>query len=170
MTALEKRLLKQWESGKITTEIFNAQFPIDVSNNAQYLIDEINNAAKLAKNKELSSLINLIYLCENKAPFIDVLNELLINPNHKSHQFITKTLQNLKQPSSVKFIKQALETDFDYLNYTASEPEAIAKWFSWALFSIGTEEAINTLRQYAQSDNAGIKKEMTYRLNKFLRE
>ena len=143
MTALEKHLLEQWENGNITTDAFKAQFPIDVNHNAQYVINEINSASKSVKNTTLDSLIHLIYLCDNKAPFVDVLNALLLNPNHKSHQLVTKTLQNLKHPSSVKFIKQALETDFDYLNYTASEPEVIAKWFSWALFSIETEEAIN---------------------------
>jgi hypothetical protein len=167
MTALEKRLLKQWENGAITTDAFKAQFPIDVQNNASYAVDKINKALKSDKNKALNSLIHLIYLCDNKAPFIDILNALLLNPHHKSHQFVTKNLQQLKHPSSVTFIEQALATNFDYLNYTGSEPEVIAKWFSWALFSIGTEEAVNTLKQYAQSDNAGIKKEMLYRLNKF---
>lgn len=166
MTALEKRLLAQWQNGNITTEAFKAQFPIDVNRNAPYLIDAINEAMKSAKNKTLNSLINLIYLCDDKTPFVDVLNELMLNPNHKSHQFVVKTLQHLKQPSSVKFIERALETDFKYLDYTASEPEVIAKWFSWALFSIGTEEAVNALKKYAQSNNAGIKKEMMYRLSK----
>jgi hypothetical protein len=108
----------------------------------------------------------LIYFCENNEALMGVLNELLINPNHKKHQFITKTIQSLKNPSSISFIKKVLNTGFNYLNYTGSDAEVIAKWFSWALLSIDTKEAIDVMKEFAKSDNEGIKKEMIYRLNK----
>ncbi len=55
---------------------------------------------------------------------------------------------------------------FEHLAYTASEPGVIAKWFSWLLFEIGTEEAISVLRQYTQSQDPAVATEMRYRSSK----
>ncbi|MBB3120119.1 hypothetical protein [Pseudoduganella violacea] len=51
-------------------------------------------------------------------------------------------------------------------DYTSSEPEVIAKWFSHALADIGTADAIALIRKFAGSPNAGVAKEMMYRLEK----
>jgi len=42
----------------------------------------------------------------------------------------------------------------------------IAKWFSWALFSIGTKEATEVIKEFSNSKDEGIRNEMIYRLNK----
>jgi hypothetical protein len=166
MTRLEKRLLTQWQNAEITTESFKEQFPIDLNYAVDFIISEIYKILKSNKKGELNNLIQLINFCENKAPLTYILNELLIEPNHKSHQFIAKLIQENKSPSSIPYIKAALESRFSYLQYTCSESEVIAKWFSHALASIGTEEAINCIKKFAQSSDEGIKKEMNYRLVK----
>ena len=96
---------------------------------------------------------------------ITLLNELLVTPGHEEHQQIAKLLQNIKSPSTIPFVRKALESNFDYLEYTCSDSNAIAKWFSWLLFSIGTEDAINLIKEYTQSTDKGIRKEMIYRLS-----
>jgi hypothetical protein len=99
--------------------------------------------------------------------YVDILNELLINPNHRSHQEIAKTLQDYApSPSTVPFVRKVLESNFDYLEYTCSDSDAIAKWFSWILCSIGTTEAIDLKKQYSKSSDEGIRNEMLYRLKK----
>ena len=98
--------------------------------------------------------------------FIDELNILLLDPNHRKHQIITKKIQDLGNPKSIPFIREALKSNFDYLEYTGSDSDAIAKWFSWALFAIGTKEAIAIIKEYTKSDDEGIRNEMVYRLNK----
>jgi hypothetical protein len=97
---------------------------------------------------------------------IELLNELLITKGHKRHQLIAKILQDVKSPSTIPFARRALESNFDYLEYTCSDSDAIAKWFSWLLFSIGTEDAIELIREYTQSADDGISEEMIYRLSK----
>ena len=120
----------------------------------------MNNAQiKILKDLETSHL-------SNSELDINILNSLLIEPGHHQHQLIAKILQDAKNPSSIPFVRKALETNFDYLGYTCSEPEVIAKWFSWLLFSIGTEEAINLIEEYTKSPNEGISSEMKYRLAK----
>ena len=97
---------------------------------------------------------------------IELLNELLVAKGHRQHQLIAKILQDVKSPSTIPFVRRALESNFDYLEYTCSDSDAIAKWFSWLLFSIGTEDAIDLIRVYTQSTDDGIREEMIYRLNK----
>ena len=97
---------------------------------------------------------------------ITLLNELLVSPGHEEHQQVAKLLQNIKSPSTIPFVRKALESNFDYLEYTCSDSNAIAKWFSWLLFSIGTEDAINLIKEYTKSTDKGIRKEMIYRLSK----
>lgn len=98
--------------------------------------------------------------------FITILNCLLINPNHHSHQYVARLLQEMACPTSIPYIKQVLDSEFAYLEYTCSESEVIAKWFSWILYSIGTKEAIDIIKEYTKSKDIGIRKEMLYRLKK----
>lgn len=97
---------------------------------------------------------------------VDLLNELLVNTEHHQHQMIAKTLQHVKSPSTIPFVKRALDSNFDYLEYTCSDHDAIAKWFSWLLFSINTKEAISLIEEYSKSPNKDIRNEMIYRLDK----
>lgn len=50
--------------------------------------------------------------------------------------------------------------------HTNSEQGVIAKWFSHALASIGTPEAIELIKEFAKCDDAGIAEEMNYRLRR----
>jgi hypothetical protein len=72
----------------------------------------------------------------------------------------------LKTPSSVPFIRKVLESKFEGIPYNGSNSRSMAKWFSWALYSIGTEEAIEVIKDHANSEDEGIREEMRYRLKK----
>ncbi|UEG55142.1 hypothetical protein LLH06_09225 [Mucilaginibacter daejeonensis] len=111
-------------------------------------------------------VITLIDVSGPSVEFVDILNKLLSHPYHHKHQEIAKHIQLLKSPTSVEYIDKVLETNFDFLEYTAAESEAIAKWFSWALYSIGTKDAIDVMKKYANVMDEGIKNEMQYRLKK----
>lgn len=137
-----------------------------MTNDKEYIFEQIHNGIESKDTKELELAINLIWTSGyDLAIFTEILNELLLVKHHRSHQVITKRLQSIASPTSVPFIRKVLETNFDYLEYTCSEDEVIAKWFSWALYAIGTDEAINLIKEYTFSDNEGIKNEMIYRLN-----
>jgi hypothetical protein len=166
MTDIERKLLLEMGGGEITRHQFYKEFPVDIRNSKDYVINEIRSAIDKENVEELELAISMIWLSENVGQFVDILNELLINPNHLSHQLITKTIQESKNPSSIPYIKRVLQSNFDYLAYTGSDSDAIAKWFSWALHSIGTKEAIDVMKEYAKSEDEGIRNEMIYRLSK----
>lgn len=167
MTEIDKQLLSDLNCGMITTEEFLMTFSIDVKSNPEFVRKEILTAIERHDPNEIQCILGLIWASDDIFPFVDLLNELLINPNHRSHQQIAKNLQDYApSPSTVPFVRKALESKFDYLEYTCSESNVIAKWFSWLLYSIGTKEAIELMKEYSDSNDEGIRDEMRYRLRK----
>lgn len=97
---------------------------------------------------------------------IDLLNELLLSDQHHQHQRVARALQLAGDPSTVAFVATSLRRSFDRLAYTASEDAVIVKWHSWVLADIGTVDAVQLIREYAESANPEIAKAMRYRLNR----
>jgi hypothetical protein len=127
---------------------------------------DIRDAIQNKDETKLDSFITELLLKQDLSGYVDLLNQLLLVPFHYHHQSVTKALQNIKSQSSVYFIGKVLETNFSYLEYSGSDSDAIAKWFSWALFSIGNQDAIDLMKKYASSTDEGIRNEMRYRLSK----
>jgi len=166
MTEKDKQLLTDLEYGKISYDQLLERFSINIKEDSEFVRKEIYAAVHSAKSEEIGMTLPLIWLSEDIDKYIDILNELLINPNHRNHQEIAKGLQDYPSPTTVPFVRKALESNFDYLEYTCSESKAIAKWFSWLLYSIGTTEAIELMKEYSNSNDEGIRNEMIYRLKK----
>ncbi len=127
---------------------------------------KIRKAIQDKNQEELDSAIEeLLYEtdCSNHA---DILNQLLLVPFHYKHQYIARKIQDLKVTSSVPFIRKVLESKFEGIPYNGSDSYSMAKWFSWALYCIGTEEAIEVIKDHANSEDEGIREEMRYRLKK----
>jgi site-specific recombinase len=122
----------------------------------------------MLSHKEIKKVLAQLAASDDLPDNTDVLNELLLNPNHRSHQRIVKRLQGIADPSTVPFVRKALESNFDYLAYTCSDDAVIAKWFSWLLYAIATDDAIALMIAYSTSDNEEINKEMRYRLQKIV--
>ncbi len=167
MTAQEIAILSKYSNQEIHFEDLRPEIIFDRLQDVGYVSAFIENALQ-SNDENLAEASCAIYFYFNdKVKLEKHLNQLIINPNHKSHQRLVKHLQDdLKYPSSVPYIRKALESNFDYLQYTCSDDDAIAKWFSHALHSIGTKEAIDLMKEYANSANQKIKDEMRYRLLK----
>jgi hypothetical protein len=160
-------LLSELLDGAITEDLFLEHFSIDIRSNPDFVTTEINDALSAGDQSALYAALSLIPLTNDALRFVNVLNELLINQTHRSHQLVAKTLQDMApSPSTVPYVRRALESNFDYLAYTCSENAAIAKWFSWLLYAIGTEDANKLMREFSNSSDEGIAKEMQYRLRK----
>lgn len=165
MTEKQIQILDEYYTGKIRRIEFLQEFGKELED-IEFIKRELKQSIETKNIENIERSICLIWVYENHEQFIDQLNVLLVERNHKSHQAVTKAIQNLGNPKSLPFIKKAIESNFDYLEYTFSDSGVIAKWFSWALFSIGTEEAINLIKEYTKSEDEGIRNEMVYRLSK----
>jgi hypothetical protein len=164
MTDLELQLLSELDYGIISEEVFLRRFPIDLKENSEYIEKVVIDAIQIGDVENLEMVLKLIWVLDEFPERTQLLNMLLIAPNHISHQRIARELQTAKSPSTVPYVRQALAKGFDYLEYTCSESNAIAKWFSWILFAIGTEEAIQVMKDYSTASDEGIRAEMLYRL------
>jgi hypothetical protein len=127
---------------------------------------KLSEAIKKGNLEELDIAVSDLLQSENISDYIDLLNELLLVTFHRQHQYIAKKIQNLKTSSSVPFIDKVLESKFEGIPYTGSDSDSMAKWFSWALYSIGTEDAIEVIKKHTNSEDEGIREEMRYRLDK----
>lgn len=162
----DKDLVIHYLRSNISCEKLLADFSVDIRTDKQYVISELEKAMETNDPDYLDLAITLLNISGISLEFVDILNKLLIYPNHYRHQEIARDIQLLKSPTSVEYIDKVLETNFSFLEYTASDSDAIAKWFSWALYSIGTEEAIDVMKKYTNVMDEGIKNEMQYRLKK----
>ncbi len=62
----------------------------------------------------------LVLSAEPQGEMTDLLNELLIAPGHQSHQQVARALQKLGSPSTIPFVKRAIDGGSDHLDYTCS--------------------------------------------------
>lgn len=170
MNTEQLTLLEAYEEDKISLDeldfAFEQKFGIDLYQDTSFLDAAIDHAIVTADKHKLHLLINILWIVNPPRLAIDTLHKLLLYPHHNYHQAITKQIQHLADPSSVPYIDEILSRGFGDFTYTCSEDAAIAKWFSWALFSIGTKEAIACLEKYAKSSSKEMATEMEYRLSK----
>jgi hypothetical protein len=167
MTEEQIKLIHAWGIRQLSIEELKQQFPEEQFFDREYIEKSVRNSIETNINLDEASI--LVQLA-NYDDFTELKNKLLIIPGHREHQSITKDLQDIGDPSSIPFIEQILENGFDYLSYTCSEDAVIAKWFSYALWSIGTPEAIALIEKYSKSSNEGIREEMLYRLKRIEEE
>src|SRR5689334_5767380 len=128
MTEKDKQLLVELDYGIITADIFLKNFSVDIKNDIDFVRVEMINAIKIADPDEIQMTLALIWLSGDISKHIGILNELLINPNHRNHQLIAKNLQDYApDASTVPFVRKALESNFEYLHYTSSDSRTITK-------------------------------------------
>jgi HEAT repeat protein len=166
MTSLERKLITELRDQRISPAEFQEKFPLERYYDKKHFAVEVEEAT-IRKDKEgIELLILLLWPLWRDHEYIDTLNKLLLSPYHQRHQEIARKLQKIKSPTSIPFVRKALESNFTYLAYTCSESGVIAKWFSWILAEIGTEEAVELLNEYSHSSDEGVRSEMLYRLER----
>lgn len=131
---------------------------------SEFILAEMANAVESKDWFAQEFLINETCDILDREVKADTLNRLLVMPGHEHHQAVTWEIQQLGSPSSIPYIRQILDSKFETLQYTCSDQDVIAKWFSHALASINTPESIELIRVHAKSDDPGIAEEMRYRL------
>lgn len=129
MTETEIQLLHAFDSRKLTQVLLLEKFPTDLRHDRVYIASVVQRVIASGDAPLLDLAILLIWPSGDPATFTDLLNELLVDPNHHGHQAITKTLQDIKSPSTIPFVEKPLATHFDYPNYTCSDSDVIAGWF-----------------------------------------
>lgn len=141
--------------------------PVEPTQRKAVTITSLQEAIANRDEHGFEDLLNALHESDPKHQ-VEVLNLILLNRDHKHHQQIVRQIQDLADPSSVPYLRRTLEDGIDYMDeYNGcSGTGVVAKWLSHALFSIGTAEAIEVLRDFAKHPDPEIRDEMLYRLGK----
>jgi len=95
------------------------------------------------------------------------LCEMLLVREHDRHQELVRQLQLMAEASAVPYLVEALNSNLDHMvEYNGSGSGVVAKWFSHALFDIGTPEAIEALKALSAHSDTEVRDEMAYRLTR----
>lgn len=97
-----------------------------------------------------------------------ILCSLLVRDDHKGHDDLADTLQNLRDPRSVECLFDRAHRALPYLDY--NESSALARRCVWALHDIGTEEAVAKLEALAKDPREEVSAEAADRLLSLRRE
>ncbi|MFY0602135.1 MAG: hypothetical protein JXR03_20840 [Cyclobacteriaceae bacterium] len=153
MTDNEKDLIMQLTLGSIDQGSFLKKFGKGLESIPYYIHENLKNALILedADFVEYGLLLGFNFSFPEKQDFINVLSSLLLQEWHYKHEDIARILQKLKSPESVDSLYQAVNTDYEYLEY--NNCEALIVKCAYALGDINTEEAREKLRLMSESDN-----------------
>lgn len=102
---------------------------------------------------------------EKNDEFIGILHKLILAHWHSRHEDIIHDLQRRKNSASIPYIKQAIQTKYEYLESYGGTRQFINQC-GHALASIGNEEAIELIKELVKSNDPILKDEMLYRISK----
>ena len=155
--------MKLW-TGEIKPETLAKEFSINLIENPDYVFKLIDQARD-KRDAEAMEYISGLFVFFKKEELLDVSNILITEDWHKEHEDIIGTLQACKDPSSIKPIVTSVNNNYQHLR-DACDIGSFAKKCSWALYSIGTEEAFNAIEELSKSKDEEVKEQMIYRLKR----
>lgn len=142
---------------------------VDATKVRDFVLAEMTAAGSVGDWETQQVLADLAYAIADPVVRAETLGKLLVMPNHQHHQEIAWEIQQGRYVSCLPYIRHMLESRFEILEYTCSEHDAITKWFSHALASIGTPEAIRMIEEFSNSEDPEIAAGMKYRLSRLAR-
>lgn len=158
MEAYRLRLYAFWET-----------HPVEPSQRSRFLLDRFERACAQGDRDQASLMVETA-IALGSADSLEALHEMLFWSGHYRHQAIVRELQLLADPSSTAVLRRAFEQNLrGFARRNCSETGVVAKWFSHAWFDIGTPEAIECLRAFADHPDRQVAEEMRYRLEKLNR-
>jgi len=162
-------IVKRYWKKEIDKEEFVRQIQLKIGNKKE---DVENLFERIIRNRNADELeygLVILYAIEENNDMIDIIHKLLLEPWHREYEELTHDLQKRKRPESIPFLKQAIQNKYEYLESYGTGTRQLINQCGHALKSIGTEEAINSIRELSKSDDPIIKDEMLYRVSRIER-
>ncbi len=167
MTEKLKQDILDFELQKITKEELISRLPFSIEKKSFEIRKIIEDIITNRKSDEVEYGLTLLWLLEDKNEFIDLIHILILEPWHTRYEDIIHDLQQRKEPSSVDVIKIAIQQKYDYLESYGTGTGQFISQCGHALRSIGTIEAIQTIKDLAEnSTDEDVRIAMKYRLDK----
>ena len=166
MTEELKQNIIDFQLGKLSREALLSILPNDNEAKSKELRKIIDNViiSKISNDVELG--LTLLWLVEENNEFTDLIHRLILEPWHTRYEDLIHDLQCRKDNSSVPIIKKAIQQKFAFLESYETGTGQFISQCGYALYSIGTDDAIRAITVLSNSDNVMIKREMNYQLKR----
>jgi hypothetical protein len=169
MTEQLRQDILDFELKKITKEELLSRLPFSIENKSIELRRNINEIINSKAVNDVEFGLTLLWLLEEDNEFTDLLHLLTLEPWHNRYEDIIHSLQRRKDPTSVPVIKTAIQQKYEYLESYGTGTGQFISQCGYALFSIGTNDAVRVISDLSNSDNELIKREMKYQLKRLER-
>lgn len=166
MTPEQKSAVLDLVTGKIDDAAFCEIYGIQAGDLANEVLRVLKQAQATRDPEAVETALLLGARFTVPAAAIHPIHELLDQTWHWSHETMVGQLQQWRDPASVSRLARAiqLKPQLGYLDY--DDYGAFYKKCLWALAEIGTEEAVSVMRECAASDDAVLREQAAYRLQK----
>lgn len=169
MTEALKQAIWEFEFQNITKDELVSRLPFSMEHASVEMRHIMEEIIQSQRGEDVEPGLTLLWLLEEKEEFTDLLHRLILEPWHTRYEEIIHELQARKDPASVPVIRRAMQQKYEYLESYGTGTEQFISQCGHALRSIGTEEAMETIRDLAEnSPDPLIRTLMKYRLDKII--
>ena len=140
----------------------DAKFKIRLEILKEYFQREFEELLKNQNEELVEPLVFLPRIFGLERMFISYYNRLLVESWHFEHEQLIDFIKVFKDDSSIPFIEQAIKSNFEYMDCDINDCEGTT-FFSfirkcmWGLAEINTQEALDLLRVFSDSENPVIR-------------
>jgi HEAT repeat protein len=129
-------------------------FPIEPGLTPSLVLERLSNGATSQDSDKIQLAITSAFQIGLRPEFVPKLLDILVLPNHISHEDIVSYLQQLKDRRAVDVLYRTALTSHPYLDN--DEFFGLARKCTWALADIGTPEALTKLKLLASVENPSV--------------
>ena len=157
MTDFEKETILNHALGKITYSDFLKAMDIDESRIEGYTLESLENGYQEKNSDTIEFTLYFGYNIASSEKFMPILNKLIVEDWHISHEDIASLLQVLKLPDSIDYLYKAIfvSAKLEYLPGDMSG--ALIRKCCFALGDINTMPSREILKNLSNSDNSLIR-------------
>lgn len=162
-----KQLFKDNTTGRFSKPEIVEKLPFPIESKYEIGRKIIKDIIASKNSDDMDFCLLFHWVVDEDDDCIDLLHQMLLEPWHKKHDAIIHDLQWRQNPSSVPVIKISMQHKYKYMEFSSPPIGQYINQCGHALQSIGTEEAIEAIKDLAQnSEDPIVKIEMIYRLSK----
>jgi len=166
MTVKIESIIKKYWQSEIDKEEFVRQIQFEIGYKKEDVKNLLEQIIENQNPNELEYGLVILYAIEENNEMLDIIHKLMLEPWHKEYEELAHDLQRRKRPESIPFLKQAIQNKYEYLESYETGTRQLINQCGHALKSIGTDEAIRTIKELSKSEDPIIKDEMLYRISK----
>lgn len=166
MTDKIEAIIKKYWHGEINQKELVRQIQFEIGYKKEDVKNLIEQIIRNQNPDELEYGLVILYAIEEDNEMIDIIHKLILEPWHREYEVLAHDIQRRKRPESIPFLKQAIQNKYEYIESYGTGTRQLINQCGHALSSIGTEEAINAIRELSKSEDPIIKDEMLYRISR----